>query len=154
MVMSPPASPCDGNCIYAPNLLVADQVTACAGITDINISPVTVACSGVTPKYTILSSKNVTGTPTITSTKVTFTPANNNYAPGEIVYKVSCGMLSRSGKIIIVYKNECLDKTCPTGQICDKCTGLCIAAPIDLSADGIATSASDIFSTDQILREI
>lgn len=126
MVISPPpVVPCNGNCIYTPNLLVADQVTACAGSTDIDISPITTSCNGITPKYTILSYKNVTGVPTITPTKVTFTPANNNYAAAEIVYKVACGMLSRSGKIIIVYKNECIDTICSEYNTCNKCTGVC-----------------------------
>jgi len=129
----PPSTPCDSNCIYAPNLLVADQVTACVAIaTDINISPVTAICS--TPAtYSIISSKNVTGTPTITSTKITFIPANNNYASGEITYKVSCGILSAIGKVIIVYKNNCVGISCPTNQVCNKCTGACQNLSIDLS---------------------
>lgn len=134
MVISPPpVAPCNNNCIYAPDMLVADQVTACAGSTDIDISPITVTCDTIEPKFTILSYKNVTGVPTITEDKITFIPANNDYAPAEIVYKVSCGMLSTSGKIIIVYKNECIDITCDDNKICNKCTGICEDILIDLS---------------------
>lgn len=135
MVMSPPPpKQCDNNCIYTPDMLVADQVTACDGSTDIDISPILAACGGIEPKYTILSYKNVTGTPTITENKITFTPANNNYAVAEIVYKVTCGILSNSGKIIIVYKNNCSDITCPDGKVCNKCTGLCEDLFIDVSS--------------------
>ena len=134
MVISPPpVPPCNNNCIYAPNMLVADQVTACGPITDIDISPVTVSCKDIEPKFSIISSKNITGIPTITPDKITFTPANNDYASGEIVYKVSCGMLSTSGKIIIVYKNECIDITCDSSKICNKCTGICEDILVDLS---------------------
>ncbi len=136
MVISPPpVVPCNGNCIYAPDMLVADQVTACAGSTDIDISPVTVTCGDIEPKFTILSYKNITGTPTITEDKITFIPANNDYAPAEIVYKVACGMLSTSGKVIVVYKNNCLDITCPDIQVCNKCTGICEDISIDLSGE-------------------
>jgi hypothetical protein len=134
MVISPPpVIPCNSNCIYAPDLLVADQVTACAGSTVIDISPITANCGSIEPKFTILSYKNVTGIPTITENTITFVPANNNYAPAEIVYKVACGLLSASGKVIIVYKNECIDITCETGERCNKCTGLCEEITIDLS---------------------
>jgi len=143
MVMSPPpVAPCNGNCIYAPDLLVVDQVTACAGSTVIDISPVTVTCGDIEPRFTILSYKNVTGVPTITENAVTFTPANNNYAPAEIVYKVACGILSTSGKIIIVYKNNCLDITCINNKVCNKCTGICEDISIDLSGE-IEESISD-----------
>lgn len=136
MVISPPpVVPCNGNCIYAPDLLVADQVTACAGSTVIDISPVTVTCGDIEPKFTILSYKNVTGVPTITEDAVTFTPANNNYAPAEIVYKVACGMLSATGKIIIVYKNNCIGADCPINHVCNKCTGNCVELDIDLSSN-------------------
>lgn len=133
VISPPPSNPCDSNCIYAPNLLVADQVTACSNVaTDIDISPIIAACS-VEAKYTIVSYKNVTGVPTITSTAVTFIPANNDYKPAEIIYKISCGMLSDTGKIIIVYKNECIDITCGEGTICNKCTGICEDIEVDLS---------------------
>lgn len=131
----PPPSPCDSNCIYAPNMLVSGQVTACAGSTDIDISPVVAACGGITPKYTIISSKNVTGTPTITEDIITFTPANNNYESGQIVYKVSCGILSAIGKIIIVYTNNCVDTECDQYETCNKCTGLCEENDYDYSAE-------------------
>lgn len=143
MVISPPpVVPCNGNCIYAPDLLVADQVTACAGSTVIDISPVTVTCGDIEPKFTILSYKNVTGVPTITEDAVTFTPANNNYAPAEIVYKVACGMLSTSGKIIVVYKNNCVDITCTNNKVCNKCTGICEDVSVDLSGE-VEESISD-----------
>jgi archaellin len=115
-------------------MLVADQVTACAGSTDIDISPVTVTCGNIEPKFTILSYKNVTGVPIITENKITFTPANNNYAPAEIVYKVACGLLSASGKVIVVYKNNCTDVTCSDNKVCNKCTGNCEEVVIDLAA--------------------
>ena len=123
-------------------MLVADQVTACAGSTDIDISPVTTTCGTLTPKFSIISYKNVTGIPTITANKITFVPANNDYAPAEIVYKVSCGILSASGKIIIVYKNECIDVTCTSNQLCDKCTGICESPTINISVGKTATTFS------------
>ncbi len=133
--------PCDSNCIYAPDLLVSDQVTACAGATDIDISPVTVTCGTNDVYYTILSSTNITGNATITPTKITFTPANNNYAPAEIVYKVSCGMLSASGKVIIVYKNNCVGTVCADGKYCNKCTGNCIDMESDHSVISTPTTS-------------
>ena len=143
MVISPPpVNPCDKNCIYAPDMLVADQVTACAGATDIDISPITTRCGTTVPKFSILSYKNVTGVPSIVADKITFTPANNNYAPAEIVYKVSCGILSASGKVIIVYKNECIDVTCPDNRICDKCTGICEMPNISISVGKTASTFS------------
>lgn len=127
-----PKRKCDSNCIYAPDLLVNDQVSACDGITDIDISPVIAACDDNEVYYTIISSKNITGNATITANKITFTPMNNNYMPSEIIYKVSCGMLSASGKVIIIYKNNCIGKVCPDNKYCDKCTGNCL----DKTSDG------------------
>lgn len=133
-VLTPkPKALCDDNCIYAPNMLVSDQVTACDGVTNIDISPIIAKCGDNQPYFSILSYKNVTGQPTITSNQITFTPANNNYAPGEIVYKVSCGILSASGKIIIAYKDNCSGVICTNGKICNKCTGNCENIEIDLS---------------------
>ena len=142
VVSPPPSSPCNSNCIYAPNLLVADQVTACAGATDIDISPIIAACGDITAKYAIISSKNVTGTPTIDADAITFVPANNDYAPAEIVYKVSCGILSATGKVIIVYKNNCVDITCGASEICNKCTGICetIVGGLSVGGSGIGTN--------------
>jgi hypothetical protein len=102
VVSPPPNTPCNSNCIYAPNMLVADQVTACGLATDIDISPIIAACGTTAAKYAIISSKNVTGTPTITKDAITFVPANNDYAPAEIVYKVSCGILSATGKVMFI----------------------------------------------------
>ena len=121
-VVGPPAPKCNSNCIYAPNMLVSDSVTACDESAEIDISPIVAKCGSSPKSYKILSSKNVTGTPTITATTITFVPANNNYATAEIVYKVSCGMLSDIGKIIIVYKNECVGVDCETSEGCNKCT--------------------------------
>lgn len=129
IVLGPPAPVCDANCIYAPDMLISDSVTACDLLGEIDISPIVTKCGTNTKSYKILSSKNITGTPTITSSKITFVPANNNYAPGEIVYKVSCGMLSASGKIIIVYKNECTGVNCAVTEKCNKCTGNCEDLP-------------------------
>lgn len=145
MVMSPPpSSPCNSNCIYAPNLLVSDQVTACVVIpTDIDISPVIAACGDIDAKYAIISYKNVTGKPTIDADAITFIPANNNYAPGEIVYKVSCGILSATGKVIIVYKNECIDITCDDNETCNKCTGLCESLPGGLAVGGSSLGSNN-----------
>jgi len=131
----PPAIPCNSNCIYAPNMLITDQVTACDGITDIDISPIIVACNADVARYKIVSFKNVQGIPAITSNKITFTPENNNYESGEIVYKISCGILSATGKIIIVYKNNCIGADCPINHVCNKCTGNCVELDIDLSSN-------------------
>jgi len=138
IVIGPP-SLCDNNCIYAPNMLV-NTVTACASETAINISPIVTKCGDTPVKYSIISYKNVTGVPTINSEQIIFTPANNNYAAGEIVYRVSCGILSKTGKIIIVYLNKCLDVNCTQTQICNKCTGLCEPLPGDLSIGKTAIS--------------
>ena len=133
-VTSPPPAPCDSNCIYAPNILVSNSVTACDVLAEIDISPIIAKCGGSPVSYSIVSYKNVTGTPTIDSDKVTFVPFNNNYESAEIVYKVSCGILSAIGKIIIVYKNNCVGVVCTTDKICNKCTGLCETISIDLSS--------------------
>ena len=134
-VISPPPAPCDSNCIYAPNILVHDSVTACDLLGEIDISPIIAKCGGLPDSYSIVSSKNVTGTPTINSEQVTFIPFNNNYESAEIVYKVSCGILSAIGKIIIVYKNNCVGVTCASNQICNKCTAVCETINIDLSGE-------------------
>ena len=134
-VISPPPAPCDANCIYAPSILVSNSVTACDELAEIDISPIIAKCGGLPVSYSIVSYKNVTGTPTIDSDKITFVPFNNNYESDEIVYKVSCGILSAIGKIIIVYKNECVGVTCASDRICNKCTGICEIINIDLSSD-------------------
>ena len=134
-VISPPPAPCDANCIYAPSILVSNSVTACDVLAEIDISPIIAKCGGLPVSYSIISYKNVTGTPTINPDKVTFVPYNNNYESAEIVYKVSCGILSAIGKIIIVYKNNCVGVTCSTNQTCNKCTGICQTINIDLSSE-------------------
>lgn len=134
-VISPPPAPCDANCIYAPSILVSDSVTACDELAEIDISPIIAKCGGLPVSYSIVSYKNVTGTPTIDSDKVTFVPYNNNYESGEIVYKISCGILSATGKIIIVYKNNCIGADCPINHVCNKCTGDCVELDIDLSSN-------------------
>lgn len=132
---NPPPATCNSYCIYAPGLLVTDQVTACDGESEIDISPIVAVCKDITPKYTIVSAKNADNV-SITSEKITFTPVNNNYASAEIVYKVSCGMLADVGKVVIVYKSNCWDVTCDASTACNKCTGECDDLPGNLSTDG------------------
>lgn len=131
----PPRAQCNSYCIYAPGLLVDNQVTACDEETDIDISPIVAVCGDTTPKYSIVSVKNAENV-SITSEKITFTPVNNDYAAAEIVYKVACGMLSDVGKVVIVYKSNCWDVTCAAGTSCNKCTGDCDDLPGNLSTDG------------------
>jgi len=130
-VINPPVT-CNSYCIQAPNMLVSDSVTACDLSGEIDISPVIARCGTDTVHYTILSYKNVSNV-TITSSQIDFTPVNNNYESGEITYKVSCGMLSDVGKIIIVYKNNCVNTICGDYQTCDKCTGDCNDDEFDYS---------------------
>ena len=106
-------------------MLVSDSVTACDELAEIDISPIITRCGADTVHYAILSYKNIAAKPTITADTITFIPQNNDYATAEIVYKVSCGVLSAVGKIIIVYKNECVGITCEESEYCDKCTGIC-----------------------------
>lgn len=113
-------------------MLVSDQVTACDALAEILISPVVTTCGTTVPVYSIVSVKNVKPNPLITSTKITFIPENNNYETGEIIYKVSCGRLSSIGKILIVYKNNCITTNCTQYQICNKCTGLCENIPNEI----------------------
>ncbi len=138
-VLSPPARPCNSNCIYAPNMLV-DTATACEPVVDIDISPIVVACGDITPVYSIIlgSLKNVASA-TITPTTITFIPENNNYATGELMYKIQCGRLSEVGKIIIVYKNECVGINCGEYETCDKCTGDCIPIPPEVSINSTSS---------------
>lgn len=131
-VISPPTK-CDSNCIQAPNMLVSNSVTACDLSGEIDISPIVTKCGSNPVYYSIISYKNVSD-PTINSSEITFKPVNNNYESGEIVYKVSCGILSDVGKIIIVYKNKCTGVICEPGYTCDKCTGQCNIVNTDLSA--------------------
>ena len=141
-ISPPPSSGCDNNCIYTPNLLSSNQVIACSTTPfDIDINPIIVACD-TTANYSIISYKNVTGAPTISPTKITFVPANNDYASAEIVYRVSCGIRSSVGKIIIVYKNECIDVVCNSSQKCNKCTGVCEDLPGNLSISKTAKTVS------------
>lgn len=126
----PPPTSCSGSCIYAPNMLVTN-VTACAGVSTIDLSPVVTMCGNDTVHYSITTTQNVSNV-SITETAITFTPVNNNYEEGIIKYRIRCGHASESGTIIIVYKNECLAITCDSGEICDKCTGFCEPAPPDL----------------------
>jgi hypothetical protein len=134
-VISPPPAPCDSNCIYAPSILVSDSVTACDVLAEIDITPIIAKCGDSPVSYSIISYKNVTGVPTIDSEKVTFVPFNNNYASAEIVYKVSCGILSAVGKIIIVYKNNCVGTSCAEFMTCNKCTGICEDNDYDYSSE-------------------
>jgi len=116
-------------------MLVSDQVAACDESAEIDISPIVVKCGSTEKSYKIISSKNVTGIPTITATKITFTPADNNYASAEIIYKVSCGILSAIGKIVIVYKNNCVGVDCDSSERCNKCSGECVDIEGSLSVD-------------------
>jgi hypothetical protein len=115
-------------------MLVSNSVTACDLSGEIDISPIVAKCGNDPVYYTIVSYKNVSD-PTINSEEITFTPVNNDYQSGEIVYKVSCGMLSDIGKIIIVYKNNCVGVICDSGYTCEKCTGQCNVVNNDLSAN-------------------
>lgn len=136
LITSPPPQPnCLGNCLYVPDMLVQDdELTACSGASTIDISPVISNCGNDTVYYSIYShNENVTNV-SINSEYITFTPVNNNYEVGEIIYMVRCGMLSKTGTIIIVYKNNCT-QLCDSGEICDKCTGDCEPAPPDLTTE-------------------
>ena len=128
-----PLSKCDSNCIQAPNMLVSDSVTACDSTGEIDISPIVTKCGTNSVSYSIISYKNVSN-PTINSSGITFVPVNNNYESAEIIYKVSCGILSDTGKIIIVYKDRCVGVVCQSGYSCNKCTGVCSNVTNDLSA--------------------
>lgn len=131
IITSPPPVPCsNGNCIYAPNMLVTN-VTACAGVSTVDLSPVVAVCGADTVHYTITHTQNVASV-SITEESIIFTPVDNNYEEGIIKYRIRCGNLSKTGTIIIVYKNECLSITCDENEQCDKCTGNCIPLPPDL----------------------
>lgn len=44
---------------------------------------------------------------------------------GNIIFKISCGGLSKLVTVTIGRKNVCEGVFCPAGMICDECTGLC-----------------------------
>ena len=140
-VLNPPSSPCNSNCIYAPNMLVSDSVTACDLSGEIDITPIVTKCGTNPVNYSIVSYKNVANV-TISSTQIDFVPVNNNYESGEITYRVACGILSAVGKIIIVYKNNCLAVSCASNEKCNKCTGDCDSLP-----GGLITGGSILGST-------
>ena len=131
IITSPPPVPCNnGNCIYAPNMLVTN-VTACAGVSTIDLSPIVTVCGTNTIYYSISKTSNVSNV-SITEDSITFTPENNDYQEGIIKYRIKCGNQSKTGTIVIVYENNCLPITCDSGELCNKCTGLCEPLPPDL----------------------
>lgn len=132
----PPPTSCSGSCIYAPNMLVTN-VTACDGVSTILLSDkVVTVCNTSEVSYTIVKTENVSGV-SITEDSILFTPVNNDYAEGIIKYRIRCGFLSRTGTIIVVYENNCINN-CDTNEVCNKCTGNCEPLPPDLF-----TSSSD-----------
>ncbi len=135
---SPPT--CKGDCIYTPNMLVHDSVTACDTLGTIDIKPSIAKCGTTTPIYSIYSYKNVSNV-VISPTTITFVPVNNNYEPGEIKYMIKCGILSRIGTILILYKNKCTG-TCTQAETCNKCTGDCTPLPDGDLSFGDSTTIS------------
>jgi len=122
-------------------MLVSDSVTACDLLGEIDITPIITKCGTNPVNYSIVSYKNVANV-TISSTQIDFVPVNNNYESGEITYRVACGILSAVGKIIIVYKNNCLAVSCASNEKCNKCTGDCDSLP-----GGLITGGSILGST-------
>lgn len=141
-VLSPPASPCNGYCIYAPDLLV-DTATACEPVVDVDMTATVTVCGDNTVTYTIIpgSLKNIASA-TISASTLSFIPENNDYATGELKYKIQCGRLSKVGKLIVVYKNECVGVACDEYETCDKCTGDCIPIPPEVSINNDGPSIS------------
>jgi len=61
----------------------------------------------------------------------------------EIVFHASCdGCTGKSdyGSVVIYIQNMCKGITCPAGQVCQPCTGLCAPGSSDLNVTKSATS--------------
>lgn len=141
LVTSPPyVTTCKGNnCIYTPDLLIksSESVTPCGDVGIILLSDKvkTPLCTseGITPLYEIVYTTTNVATTTINSSQITFSLQGGKLDIAEIHYKVTCGMYSNIGEIMIVPKSECTGVSIPQGQQCDPCTGALSDIPVDIS---------------------
>lgn len=150
-----PIAPCSngGDCVRAPHMLITaeNSVGPCA---ETGVIPITnkvlLSSDCATPVYKIIStSVNLTGV-TIDADEVTFTSAYNPATEGsshltaQIKYRVFCGTLSDTGTIDIIFKSNCTNTVCESDEVCDPCTGACVAETVDISVSGSDDTSIDI----------
>lgn len=79
---------------------------------------------------------------------LTWTPKNQlGRFSGNLVFKISCGALSKLVTVTIAKKDMCSGVVCPQGYTCDQCTGDC--HPVD----GVANIAVQIQKAQLDIRD-
>lgn len=136
-----PTSPCNGDCIFAPHMLLHgdDSVIMCGATKSILWDEDCLndcGCGALTPSFVLESySTNLTAV-SVDSTGITFTSAweEGDSMVADVTYVMSCGRLSSRGSLTIVFNNPCLNVICPENYECNHCDELggCVASPLDL----------------------
>lgn len=136
------SSPCDGECIHVPNMLIIgnESIPPC-GVNSVKsvlwdkcLNVCTCEKNGDNVTFEVLNTKNliVTNIDDV-GIEVRGDAENTTDTYGEVQFIVRCGRLSNIGTLTVVFNNLCKNKTCVEGQTCNKCTGNCVAtAGVDL----------------------
>ncbi len=136
-------NPCSGNCMIVPDITVLpiNSQGPCGGIVNVDVAAASTLteCNSGAVTYEVVSFSSAFDSAVISNlgvlTVVTSDTAvpNNSY---EVVVKVKCDAygIFENTTVSIGIKDLCALVICGPGQVCEACTGNCVAAaPINLS---------------------
>ena len=136
-------APCGDDCIHLGTIVVActDSVGPCSAQGTVPFDCFCIPCDNPTFQILNTSSLQYLTVDSISKTGLVFT--TNGVGTGnskeEINIKVickdadGCNIQSDYGTIVIYLKDLCAGVVCPTGEECDKCTGICGVSCVDVA---------------------
>ncbi len=145
IVTTLPCSQACADCFIPRNYVipVVDRVIPCGGIGNLDVDALNDFSSTCTGNivYSIYSyNSDYFNSVSITSGGLLSYELSSDAEPGlfgDIVYRVRCDQenVGGYGVIQVSARDLCLTSNCTPQQTCNKCNGLCVDIPIDLSVD-------------------
>jgi len=135
-----PSDPCPSNCIYAPSIVISEDnsVDPCGETGQIPFENLTFGlsiCEDDPITYSIVSHSVEVENVSIDEDGITFTSTNAaaDTLKATLVYKVSCSSYATLANVTIIFKNPCINVMCSSSEDCNRCTGNCEPAEVDIS---------------------
>lgn len=146
VVTIPPACPTD--CLRAAHFRIdpADSIAPCGDQITWDLDDWNAAansfCTG-TLTYQVWEHDSVFSNVSFTGSEITVQIDSGLVGSyHQIVYRMYCGEFSAYGTITVGIKNLCFGVQCAQGTVCNECSGLCDAEPLNLTVTGGSGSVS------------
>jgi hypothetical protein len=138
--------------LYFPNLLVIgdDSISPCGAtglISFENVNSDIRVCGELPLQYKLYSNTSNIIVNSIDETGINVTSVNDEALAnpiGVVGFIVSCGDVALYVEATIVFTNPCINVICGQGEVCDKCTGNCVQAPVDIAVEAGTAPTLDI----------